>query len=219
MSYSLSKELNIVKKNGSKQKVIDAASKLFFQKGFHGTSVRDIAHEATVNVSSISYYFKSKQGLLEFAVTNYYEEFIQTMRNCLNETTKMHSMEQLKQLILSIIQYKQNNYQFSCFIHRELSFDSIFVREMAVTYIAKENYYLSEAFYKALPPNSQHHLERKYLFMQLKGMLVTPYLLHNEWKRQLLDDYSEKLFIEKYVNTIYQWLDFIIEKQTLLPQS
>jgi len=46
----------------SKQKVIEAASMLFFQKGFHGTTVRDIADKASVNVSLISYYFKGKQG-------------------------------------------------------------------------------------------------------------------------------------------------------------
>ena len=45
-----------MKNNPTKQKVVDAASFLFFQKGFHGTSVRDIAGKASVNVSLISYF-------------------------------------------------------------------------------------------------------------------------------------------------------------------
>lgn len=45
--------------------IINAAQKLFAEKGFDGTSVRDIAHEADVNVAMISYYFGSKEKLME----------------------------------------------------------------------------------------------------------------------------------------------------------
>ncbi|MBS1645673.1 MAG: TetR/AcrR family transcriptional regulator [Bacteroidetes bacterium] len=49
--------------------IIQAAEKLFAQLGFDGTSVRDIAREAQVNVAMISYYFNSKLGLLEAVVS------------------------------------------------------------------------------------------------------------------------------------------------------
>lgn len=45
--------------------IIEVAERLFAQKGFAGTSVRDIAQEADVNVSMISYYFGSKEKLIE----------------------------------------------------------------------------------------------------------------------------------------------------------
>ncbi len=45
--------------------IIDAAQKLFAESGFDGTSVRDIAHEAGINVAMISYYFGSKEKLME----------------------------------------------------------------------------------------------------------------------------------------------------------
>ncbi len=45
--------------------IINVAEKLFAEKGFHGTSVRDISLEADVNVAMISYYFGSKDKLLE----------------------------------------------------------------------------------------------------------------------------------------------------------
>ncbi|WP_165798539.1 TetR/AcrR family transcriptional regulator [Chitinophaga costaii] len=45
--------------------IIEAAEKLFAEKGFEGASVRDIAHEANTNVSMISYYFGSKEKLME----------------------------------------------------------------------------------------------------------------------------------------------------------
>ncbi len=45
--------------------IINAAEKLFAEKGFDGSSVRDIAQEAEVNVAMISYYFGSKEKLME----------------------------------------------------------------------------------------------------------------------------------------------------------
>src|SRR3954470_4222231 len=45
--------------------IINAAEKLFAVTGFDGTSVRDIAHEAGINVAMISYYFGSKEKLME----------------------------------------------------------------------------------------------------------------------------------------------------------
>lgn len=198
-----------MKPKPSKQKVIDAASSLFFQKGFDGTSVRDIADKASVNVSLISYYFKSKQGLLEYAVTQYYEGYLETIEETLEQTDSLSALEKIKKMIYTIIQYKQNNLQFSCFIYRELSLDSVFVREMAVTYLAKENYYVSKAFFDTLDKRKS---DQQYLLMQLKGMLVTPYILHNEWKDQIIGEYSHNQFVKKYVETIHQWLDFIVKE-------
>lgn len=45
--------------------IINAAEKLFSITGFDGASVRDIANEAGVNVAMISYYFGSKDKLME----------------------------------------------------------------------------------------------------------------------------------------------------------
>jgi len=44
---------------------MEASEKLFADKGFEGTSVRDIAEGAGVNLAMISYYFGSKEKLME----------------------------------------------------------------------------------------------------------------------------------------------------------
>ena len=45
--------------------IINTAEKLFAVTGFDATSVRDIAKEAGVNIAMISYYFGSKEKLME----------------------------------------------------------------------------------------------------------------------------------------------------------
>ncbi|MDP9042035.1 MAG: TetR family transcriptional regulator [Bacteroidota bacterium] len=45
--------------------LLDTAEGLFSRKGFDGTSVRDIAEAAGINTAMISYYFGSKEKLME----------------------------------------------------------------------------------------------------------------------------------------------------------
>jgi AcrR family transcriptional regulator len=54
-----------MKLNDKQIQIIEIAERLFAERGFDGTSVRDIAHEAEVNIAMISYYFGSKEKLME----------------------------------------------------------------------------------------------------------------------------------------------------------
>ncbi len=47
------------------ENILFGAEKLFAEKGFEGTSIREISKEANVNISMISYYFGSKEKLFE----------------------------------------------------------------------------------------------------------------------------------------------------------
>ncbi|UII19565.1 TetR/AcrR family transcriptional regulator [Fulvivirga ligni] len=44
-------------------KIINAARKVFFEKGFKGATMREIAAEAGGNLSMVNYYFRSKENL------------------------------------------------------------------------------------------------------------------------------------------------------------
>lgn len=47
------------------ENILFSAEKIFAEKGFAGTSIREISKDAKVNVSMISYYFGSKEKLFE----------------------------------------------------------------------------------------------------------------------------------------------------------
>jgi AcrR family transcriptional regulator len=74
--------------NDKQLKIIETAEALFAEKGFSGTSVRDIADAAGINVAMISYYFGSKEKLLE-ALFTYRAQ---------GTTQKLESMFQNKEL-------------------------------------------------------------------------------------------------------------------------
>ncbi|MEI8058882.1 MAG: TetR family transcriptional regulator [Ferruginibacter sp.] len=74
--------------NDKQIKIIETAEVLFAEMGFSGTSVRDIADKADINVAMISYYFGSKEKLLE-ALFSY---------RASNTTQKLEGMFQIKDL-------------------------------------------------------------------------------------------------------------------------
>ena len=51
--------------NDKQIQIISAAEKLFSNHGYDGTSVRDIAEQAGINIAMISYYFGSKEKLIQ----------------------------------------------------------------------------------------------------------------------------------------------------------
>ena len=48
----------------TKDKILDAAEKLFARDGFDATSLRAITTEAKVNLAAVNYHFKSKEALM-----------------------------------------------------------------------------------------------------------------------------------------------------------
>ncbi len=48
----------------TKDRILDAAERLFAQRGFAGTSLRDITAEAGANLAAVNYHFQSKEALI-----------------------------------------------------------------------------------------------------------------------------------------------------------
>lgn len=55
----------------TKEKILDAAERLFAELGFASTSLRDITAEADVNLAAVNYHFGSKEELLVAALSRH----------------------------------------------------------------------------------------------------------------------------------------------------
>lgn len=53
------------KDNISEEKILEAARKVFSQRGFFGTRMQEIANEAGINKAMLHYYYRSKDNLFE----------------------------------------------------------------------------------------------------------------------------------------------------------
>lgn len=102
-----------------KEHIINAAIDLFAEKGFEGTSIRDLASKADVNVAMINYYFGSKEKLFEALVEMKASTTRGTLEGFMNNT-KLTSMEKIDHVIDSYIDRLFHNRKFHRLIHQEL---------------------------------------------------------------------------------------------------
>ena len=73
-----------IKDEGSKARILEAATVLFAQKGFKGTSIREICKAANVNLCMVSYYWGGKQELYRGIIDNLLEKQIEYSKSFLD---------------------------------------------------------------------------------------------------------------------------------------
>lgn len=111
----------MIQKFSEKQiKILDVAEVLIAQKGFDGTSVRDIATKANINVAMISYYFGSKEKMLvylyQYRVQRTRERFAEFADMIKDGKPEMQMKEIIKYIVEQMFKY---NY-FHAFVKQEI---------------------------------------------------------------------------------------------------
>lgn len=67
----------------TKNKILDAADVLFADKGFNGTSLREITSQANVNLAAVNYHFGSKKELIKAVMSRYMDELSPQLESAL----------------------------------------------------------------------------------------------------------------------------------------
>jgi AcrR family transcriptional regulator len=194
----------------AKEKIIDAALELFYHQGFAGTTVRQIAKEADVNVALISYYFRGKKGLLEQLMVQFYEGYFLTIekkeQNLAETTDHVTMKDRLLQVIEASFEYLFNSYKMTRFIYRELTMDSMLIREVMTIYLAKEKYYYSSLFEEGVEKGELIHHDVEMMVLQLLNALYMPFLQPQVIREvHYIEPHSDE-FKERYFSQISLWV-------------
>ena len=71
------------KDEGKRQAILAAAKRLFAERGFHGTSVQDLANETGLPVGSIYTYFDNKDAVARTVIEEGWEQFFAELEGAL----------------------------------------------------------------------------------------------------------------------------------------
>src|SRR6202012_3384108 len=107
-----------------REHILGVAEELFAEKGFDGTSVRDIAQQAGVNLAMISYYFGSKEKLLE-SLLEYRAGYAYGILEALSPWDK------IDRLVDFYVDRILNNLRFHNIMYQESSTRSVEIRTRA----------------------------------------------------------------------------------------
>lgn len=102
-----------------KEHIINVAIELFSEKGFEGTSIRDLAAKAAVNVAMINYYFGSKENLFK-AMVEYRATYIRERLEEITNNNKTTEIEKLDAIIEHYVYRFLTNHKYHRVIHQEL---------------------------------------------------------------------------------------------------
>lgn len=109
-----------VKMSGDKREhIMSTAISLFATKGFEGTSVRDIAAAADVNLAMINYYFGSKEKLFE-SIVEFNVSYTRDMLDEVMSNALLSSMQKIENVIDIYVKRLFSNREFHKVLHQEL---------------------------------------------------------------------------------------------------
>ncbi len=104
--------------NEKQVQIMEAAEELFAEKSFAGTSVRDVAKKAGVNLAMISYYFGSKEKLME-SIFKYRGQYITLQLENMLQNKEMTAIEKVYSLIDNYIERIMKQQCFHKIMSRE----------------------------------------------------------------------------------------------------
>lgn len=84
------------KEQDTEQNIKEAARKIFQEKGFSATKIRDIAEEAGANLALVNYYFKSKKKLFDIVMFEALDSFFSGIVSIIDDSsTTLHEKVEL----------------------------------------------------------------------------------------------------------------------------
>ena len=117
--------------------ILEVAETLFAEKGFDGTSIRDISKVAKINIAMVSYYFGSKEKLLESLVLFKTSGLKERLVNLIEE--KLDPLEKINKLITLYVNRLNSNRGIYRILHFELASKKRVLELQSFTEIKKSN--------------------------------------------------------------------------------
>jgi AcrR family transcriptional regulator len=197
-------EKKTTKDSTTEEKIMEAARKVFTQKGYSGTRTRDIAEEANINLALLNYYFRSKEKLFEMIMIEKVQKLFGIIAPVL--TDQDSTLEKKIELItVNYINMLMSNPDLPIFVLSEFRNGP----ERFVSFIKQGSLMTQSTFVKQLekqvPGTNPIHF-----LMNIIGMIVFPFVgkpvfmagggLSNEEFNAIIEE--RKLLIPKWIKAM-----------------
>jgi AcrR family transcriptional regulator len=140
----------MIERVDTKERILDAAEKLFGMNGFEATSLRDITSAADVNLAAINYHFQTKDSLIDAIVSRRIEPVNKKRFELLEAAGPNPTVEQILTAFMApVMQVKVD--AVVPLIGRILSNPELFVERVFHKHLAPVSQRFVEALSKALP--------------------------------------------------------------------
>ena len=199
-----------IEKNTENQ-ILEAAKKVFIEKGMAGARMQEIADAAGINKSLLHYYYRSKDKLFlavfRFAVL----QFLPGIQEMI--TSDIHFEEKIHQFVHRYIDILLENPFVPMFIIQEIQRDPDRLFNAFVDAGIKPEEILRQ-FKKAVDDDEIRDIDPRDLVVNLLSLCIFPVAAKPVMQRLLTDNNSDtyREFIEKRKNTVPEFILNAIKK-------
>ena len=170
--------------NEKQIQILQVAERLFAEKGFDGTSIRNISKEANINIAMVSYYFGSKEKMLESLIFFRISDLKMQLENLYHEDIEpLEKIDKLIELYIARINKNKGIYKI---LHFELSNKERALNIKTFTEVKRKNLESLQ--------NIIHEGQEKGVFKKdINTILIPPTILGTFFHFQMNRPYYEEL--------------------------
>jgi AcrR family transcriptional regulator len=166
----------------TREKIIQAADRLFGEVGFDASTVQKIAQLSQANKALVHYYFKSKENLFVCVIDHYFEELTKALQKSLLGEGLLEN--RIGKAIDRYIQFLEQNRNFVRIIQREINGGN--QRDCVIGHMAPLFQMVVTAIREAYPKTLAGDLAAEQLVISCYGMIITYFSNHGIIEKALV---------------------------------
>lgn len=199
----------MAKKNldaSTEEKIIEAARKVFTQKGYAATRTRDIAEEAGLNLALLNYYFRSKEKLFGLVMSEKIGQLFGIITPIVNDD-KTSLEEKIALIVPAYLNVLSENPGLPLFVLSEIRNNpEHFNNKVQAGKLLSQSSLVKQLLAKRPEINPLHFI------LNLMGMCIFPFITKPVFQASgLLNEASFAQLIEERKIFIVKWVDLMLE--------
>ncbi|RLD34997.1 MAG: TetR/AcrR family transcriptional regulator [Bacteroidetes bacterium] len=185
----------MVKEQNTEDRIVDAAKKVFINKGMDGARMQEIANEAGINKALLHYYFRTKNKLFEKVFSLVFGDVLHVIEQAVTKETDFEQF--LENFIRQYIRLLKNKPFIPQFVIHELNRKP----ERIVAQIQSKNVIKEQMFSiieRAVEKKEIRQIQPVHLVTNILALCIFPFVAKPMVKGLALDDDEKKY--KQYIN-------------------
>jgi len=157
----------------TEEKILNAARKVFIEKGFDGTRMQEIADTAGMNKALLHYYFRSKDKLFMKIFELAFKTFIPKMAGILDEDKEF--LEKVKLFIHNYIELLDKNPYIPLFILKEMSRNPNVIKDLVFDKFQIIYHSIDKQLQNEINKGAIRNVDTKHFLINIISMCIFPF--------------------------------------------
>ena len=183
----------------TKEKIKKAARKLFKEKGFSATTMRDIAAEASVNSALTNYHFQTKENLFSEIMKDIIITFRTGLEEILNDE-KTTINEKIRKIVDNYMDMLEEEPLLPLFMFSEIQKSSLFITEI----LKPHELFINTNFESQIKERGVSEENLAHLFINILALIVGPFV-------------GQSILSQIYTNEPNQWRQILQSRREMIP--